>query len=135
MSVLMYISQGPTPREKQPLIPKISSRQGKFVSDLEDSLASVAATLQTLPILSNPENSLSPKMGSLRKRFLSLTPQMDDRNREDENICHAHRSGQHPVTKSPVKTVVRESWSSSHQLSSISVDQMKVVHCTRNDKP
>ena len=99
-----------------------------MVSVLEDSLASVASTLKTLPILSNPENRLSPEMSSLRKQMLSLTPQRDDEIREDEKICHPNRTGQNPLTKSPVKTVGRESRSSSLQPSSISADQMKVVH-------
>ena len=110
------------------MIPKMSSIQGKVVSVLEDSLASVASTLQTLPILSNPENSLTPDMSSLRKQILSLTHKMDDGIREDEQIFHPHRPGQRPVTKSPVKAVGRESRSSSLQPSSISADQMKVVH-------
>ena len=106
----------------------MSSLQGKVVSVLEDSVASVASTLQTLPILSRPENSLSPDMSSLRKRFLSLPPKRDDGIREDEKICHPNRPGKHPLTKSPVKTVSRASRSSSLQPSSISADQMKVVH-------
>ena len=106
----------------------MSSIQGKVVSVLEDSLNSVASTLQTLPILSRPKKSLSPEMSSRRKRCLSLTPKMDDGNREDEKSCHPDRPGKHQLTKSTVKTVGRESRSSSLQPSSISADQMKVVH-------
>ena len=35
------------------MIPKMSSIKGKVVSVLEDSLASVASTLQTVPIMWN----------------------------------------------------------------------------------
>ena len=71
----------------------MSAIQGKVVSVLEDSLASVASTMQTT------QNCLSPEMGSLRKRFLSLTSQMDDGNSEDENIGHPSIGKHHQLAQ------------------------------------
>ena len=96
----------------------MTATKGRLFAVLEDSLDEVVSTIQTVPrrrtSISLTENSLSPKIALLRKRFISLSHsnrssgELDDENLEDVFFSDPlEKPWQSPLTSSPLNRVRR----------------------------
>ena len=96
----------------------MTATQGRLFAVLEDGLDEVVSTLQTVPrrstSISHTDQSMSPKIALLRKRFLSLSQsdrsygKMDDESVEGDVFSdHLEKPWQSPLTQSPLNRVCR----------------------------
>ena len=98
----------------------MTATKGRLFAVLEDSFDEVVSTLQTVPIRRttisqtdrDPNQSMSPKLALLRKRFFSLSHSerssgdLDDENLEGNVFSdHLEKPWQSPLTKSPLNRV------------------------------
>ena len=102
----------------------MTATQGRLFAVLEDGLDEVVSTLQTVPrrstSISHTDQSMSPKIALLRKRFLSLSQsdrsygKMDDESVEGDVFSdHLEKPWQSPLTKLPLNRVCRNASSGS----------------------
>ena len=108
----------------------MTATKGGLLAVLEDSFGELVSTLQTVPIrstsisipnptLPDPDQSMSPKIALLRKRFRSLSLSGRSDNSDSDNVegdvfsNHLEKPWQSPLTKLPLNRVCRNASSGS----------------------